>query len=67
MYTTSHRTVAHSASPVRRAANYASAAIPLAGSLRGWRIANAAVLMASDRASAITAAVTNATCGEIAD
>jgi len=30
-------------------------------------IANAAVLMASDRASAITAAVTNATCGEIAD
>jgi NAD(P)-dependent dehydrogenase (short-subunit alcohol dehydrogenase family) len=30
-------------------------------------IADAAVLMASDRASAITAAVTNATCGEIAD
>jgi NAD(P)-dependent dehydrogenase (short-subunit alcohol dehydrogenase family) len=30
-------------------------------------IANAAVLMASDRASAITAAVTNATCGELAD
>jgi 3-oxoacyl-[acyl-carrier protein] reductase len=30
-------------------------------------IANAAVLMASDRASAITAAVTNLTCGEIAD
>ena len=30
-------------------------------------IANAAVLMASDRASAITAAVTNVTCGEIAD
>jgi 3-oxoacyl-[acyl-carrier protein] reductase len=30
-------------------------------------IANAAVLMACDRASAITAAVTNLTCGEIAD
>jgi 3-oxoacyl-[acyl-carrier protein] reductase len=30
-------------------------------------VANAAVLMASDRASAITAAVTNVTCGEIAD
>jgi len=30
-------------------------------------IASAAVLMASDRASAITAAVTNLTCGEIAD
>jgi len=30
-------------------------------------VANAAVLMASDRASAITAAVTNITCGEIAD
>ena len=30
-------------------------------------IANAAVLMASDRASAITAAVINVTCGEIAD
>lgn len=30
-------------------------------------IANAAVLMASDRASAITAAVTNLTCGELAD
>jgi enoyl-[acyl-carrier-protein] reductase (NADH) len=30
-------------------------------------VANAAVLMASDRASAITAAVTNLTCGEIAD
>jgi NAD(P)-dependent dehydrogenase (short-subunit alcohol dehydrogenase family) len=30
-------------------------------------IADAAVLMASDRASAITAAITNATCGEIAD
>lgn len=30
-------------------------------------IANAAVLVASDRASAITAAVTNVTCGEIAD
>jgi 3-oxoacyl-[acyl-carrier protein] reductase len=30
-------------------------------------IANAAVLMAADRASAITAAVINATCGEIAD
>ena len=30
-------------------------------------IASAAVLMASDRASAITAAVTNVTCGEIAD
>ena len=30
-------------------------------------IANAAVLMASDRASSVTAAVLNATCGEIAD
>ena len=30
-------------------------------------IADAAVLMASDRASAVTAAVLNATCGEIAD
>jgi 3-oxoacyl-[acyl-carrier protein] reductase len=30
-------------------------------------IANAAVMMAADRASAITAAVINATCGEIAD
>ena len=30
-------------------------------------IANAAVLLASDRASAVTAAVLNATCGEIAD
>ena len=30
-------------------------------------IANAAVLVASDRASALTAAVINATCGEIAD
>ena len=30
-------------------------------------IANAAVLMASDRASSMTAAVLNATCGEIAD
>jgi NAD(P)-dependent dehydrogenase (short-subunit alcohol dehydrogenase family) len=30
-------------------------------------IANTAVLMASDRASALTAAVINATCGEIAD
>jgi 3-oxoacyl-[acyl-carrier protein] reductase len=30
-------------------------------------VASAAVLMASDRASAITAAVTNVTCGEIAD
>lgn len=30
-------------------------------------IANAAVLVASERASAITAAVTNVTCGEIAD
>jgi NAD(P)-dependent dehydrogenase (short-subunit alcohol dehydrogenase family) len=30
-------------------------------------VANAAVLMASDRASAITAAVMNVTCGEIAD
>ena len=30
-------------------------------------IANAAVLMASDRASPVTAAVLNATCGEIAD
>jgi 3-oxoacyl-[acyl-carrier protein] reductase len=30
-------------------------------------IASAAVIMASDRASAITAAVTNLTCGEIAD
>jgi NAD(P)-dependent dehydrogenase (short-subunit alcohol dehydrogenase family) len=30
-------------------------------------IANAAVLMASDRASAITAAITNLTCGELAD
>jgi NAD(P)-dependent dehydrogenase (short-subunit alcohol dehydrogenase family) len=30
-------------------------------------IANAAVLVASDRASAITAAVTNVTCGELAD
>jgi 3-oxoacyl-[acyl-carrier protein] reductase len=30
-------------------------------------IASAAVLMASDRASAVTAAVTNLTCGEIAD
>jgi 3-oxoacyl-[acyl-carrier protein] reductase len=30
-------------------------------------VANAAVMMASDRASAITAAVVNVTCGEIAD
>ena len=30
-------------------------------------IANAAVFAASDRASALTAAVLNATCGEIAD
>ena len=30
-------------------------------------IANVAVLMASDRASSVTAAVLNATCGEIAD
>ncbi|MDF3020783.1 MAG: hypothetical protein K0Q92_2086, partial [Steroidobacteraceae bacterium] len=30
-------------------------------------IANAAVLAASDRASALTAAVLNVTCGEIAD
>ena len=30
-------------------------------------VAEAAVLMASDRASAITAAVTNVTCGELAD
>jgi 3-oxoacyl-[acyl-carrier protein] reductase len=30
-------------------------------------VANAAVLMASDQASAITAAVTNITCGELAD
>ncbi len=30
-------------------------------------VASAAVLMTSDRASAITAAVTNVTCGEIAD
>jgi 3-oxoacyl-[acyl-carrier protein] reductase len=30
-------------------------------------VANAAVLVASDRASAITAAVTNVTCGELAD
>jgi 3-oxoacyl-[acyl-carrier protein] reductase len=30
-------------------------------------IANTAVLAASDRASALTAAVINATCGEIAD
>ncbi len=30
-------------------------------------VANAAVLMASDHASAITAAVTNVTCGELAD
>jgi enoyl-[acyl-carrier-protein] reductase (NADH) len=30
-------------------------------------IANAAVLAASDHASSITAAVLNATCGEIAD
>jgi hypothetical protein len=30
-------------------------------------VANAAVLMASDHASAITAAVTNITCGELAD
>jgi NAD(P)-dependent dehydrogenase (short-subunit alcohol dehydrogenase family) len=30
-------------------------------------IANTAVLVASDRASALTAAVVNATCGEIAD
>jgi len=30
-------------------------------------VASAAVLMASDRASAVTAAVTNLTCGEIAD
>lgn len=30
-------------------------------------IASAAVIMASDRASAVTAAVTNLTCGEIAD
>jgi hypothetical protein len=30
-------------------------------------IASAAVIMASERASAVTAAVTNLTCGEIAD
>ncbi len=30
-------------------------------------VANVAVLMASDRASAITGAVTNVTCGEILD
>jgi 3-oxoacyl-[acyl-carrier protein] reductase len=30
-------------------------------------VANAAVLMASDRANAITGAVANVTCGEIAD
>ena len=30
-------------------------------------IANAAALVASDRASAVTAAVTNVTCGELAD
>jgi 3-oxoacyl-[acyl-carrier protein] reductase len=30
-------------------------------------VANAAVIMASERASAVTAAVTNLTCGEIAD
>ena len=30
-------------------------------------VASAAVLMASDHASAVTAAVTNLTCGEIAD
>jgi enoyl-[acyl-carrier-protein] reductase (NADH) len=30
-------------------------------------VANAAVLMASDQASAVTAAVLNLTCGEIAD
>jgi NAD(P)-dependent dehydrogenase (short-subunit alcohol dehydrogenase family) len=30
-------------------------------------VASAAVLMASDRASAITGAVANVTCGEIAD
>jgi hypothetical protein len=30
-------------------------------------VANAAVLMTSDRASAITAAVTNVICGEMAD
>jgi hypothetical protein len=30
-------------------------------------VAQAAVLMASDRASAITAAITNVTCGELAD
>jgi NAD(P)-dependent dehydrogenase (short-subunit alcohol dehydrogenase family) len=30
-------------------------------------VASAAVIMASDRASAVTAAVTNLTCGEIAD
>jgi NAD(P)-dependent dehydrogenase (short-subunit alcohol dehydrogenase family) len=32
-----------------------------------YEVANAAVLMASDHASAITAAVTNITCGELAD
>ena len=30
-------------------------------------VTNAAVLMASDRASAITGAVANVTCGEVAD
>jgi 3-oxoacyl-[acyl-carrier protein] reductase len=30
-------------------------------------VANVAVLMASDRASAVTAAVANVTCGEIVD
>lgn len=30
-------------------------------------VANAAVLMASDRASAMTAAVANVTCGELVD
>ena len=32
-----------------------------------FQFADAAVLVASDRASAITAAVTNVTCGELAD
>lgn len=35
--------------------------------LKRLPIANAAVLMASDNASAITAAVINVTCGELAD
>jgi 3-oxoacyl-[acyl-carrier protein] reductase len=30
-------------------------------------VANAAVLMASDRGSAMTGAVANVTCGEVAD